>query len=126
MRTRLPLALLTALGLAGTFAIAPVASAAAPVQLLTGDAPETSAFPSDRFTVPDSAQLTGRRVALPVPTCTAETRSTCEAVRLLNTLDGFDLQSRVFLRSAATSMSPRTPPRPSTWRAAGRGSACSS
>jgi hypothetical protein len=97
MRTRLPLALLTALALAGTFALAPVASAAAPVQLLTGDSPETSAFPSDRFTVPDSAQLTGRRVALPVPTCTAQTRSTCEAMNLLNTLDGFDLQPRVFL-----------------------------
>ena len=98
MRLRTPLSLLAVVALAAPLtALAPAASAAAPVRLLTGDAPETSAFPADRFTVPDAAQLTGRRVSLPVPTCTDATRSTCDALRLLNTLDGFDLQPRVFL-----------------------------
>jgi hypothetical protein len=54
-------------------------------------------LPDDRFTVPDRRQLTGRRVSLPMPRCTEATRSTCDAVELLNTLDGFDLQPRVFL-----------------------------
>ncbi len=92
------LALLAAAGLAATVALtAPLASAAAPVRLLTGETPESSAFPADRFTVADPAQLTGRRVALPVPACGPDTRSTCDALQLLNTLDGFDLQPRVFL-----------------------------
>lgn len=92
------LALLAAAGLAVTVALtAPLASAAAPVRLLTGETPESSAFPADRFTVADPAQLTGRRVALPVPACGSDTRSPCDALRLLNTLDGFDLQPRVFL-----------------------------
>lgn len=73
------------------------AQAAPVVALRTGSTPEAAAFPSDAFTVADSAQATGLRVALPVPSCTAATRSTCEALRLLNTLDGFDLQPRVFL-----------------------------
>jgi hypothetical protein len=98
MRPRPLLSLLAVVALAAPVAaLSPAASAAAPVRLLTGDAPETSTFPSDRFTVPDAAQLTGRRVALPVPTCTEATRSTCDALRLVNTLDGFDLQPRVFL-----------------------------
>ena len=98
MRLRRQLALLLAAGLAATVALtAPAASADAAVRLLTGGTPETSAFPSDRFTVADPAQLTGRRVAMPVPSCQPETRSSCDAVAILNTLDGFDLQPRVFL-----------------------------
>ena len=88
-----------ALLLAAGLAAAPAASGqvAAPVAVRDGGTVETSVFPSDRFTVADSAQLTGRRVALPVPTCTEATRSLCDAVRVLNTADGFDLQPRFFL-----------------------------
>ncbi len=97
MRLR-PTALLMLAALAASAAMAaPAASAADPVRLLTGPTPETGAFPADRFTVADPAQLTGRRVSLPVPTCTAQTRTVCDSLSLLNTLDGFDLQPRVFL-----------------------------
>jgi hypothetical protein len=92
-------ALLAAAGLALVVAgTGPALSAPGPpVALLTGATPDSAAFPNDLFTVADAAQLTGRRVALPVPPCTPDTRSTCDAVALLNTLDGFDLQPRVFL-----------------------------
>jgi hypothetical protein len=63
----------------------------------TGDTPETTVFPNDRFTVADTAQLTGLRVDLPVPDCTEATRSTCDALEILNTTDGFDLQPRFFI-----------------------------
>ncbi|MGH7319370.1 MAG: Ig-like domain-containing protein [Candidatus Rokuibacteriota bacterium] len=53
-------------------------------------------FPSDRLTVADAAQRTGRRVALPVPNC-AIARSACDDIRLLNELDGFDLSPRLAL-----------------------------
>ncbi|MGI8537066.1 MAG: Ig-like domain-containing protein, partial [Mycobacteriales bacterium] len=97
MRRR-PLALLMGAGLAATAVLtAPAVFAAGAVALLDGTTPETAAFPNDRFTVADAAQLTGRRVALPVPACTEDTRSTCDALALLDTLDGFDLQPRVFL-----------------------------
>jgi hypothetical protein len=51
-------------------------------------------FPSDRFTVRDAAQLTGRRVALPRPDCTARPND-CQDVDVLNALDGFNLQPRL-------------------------------
>jgi hypothetical protein len=99
---RLALAGLAASAVAAPLALAvPVATAAAapgdPVDVRTGDTPETTVFPNDRFTVPDAAQLTGKRVSLPVPTCTEATRSTCEALEILNTTDGFDLQPRFFI-----------------------------
>src|SRR5262245_12201055 len=50
--------------------------------------------PSDRFTVRDPAQLTGRRVALPLPDC-ARQPSSCDQVRLLNRLDGFSVNPRL-------------------------------
>ena len=66
--------------------------------LLTGAAPAQAApptlFPSDRLTVADPAQLTGKRVNLPLPDCTARP-SDCNDLRLLNELDGFDLDPRV-------------------------------
>ena len=90
--------LLVAAALAGPLVLtAPPASATAKVSVLAGDTRETSVFPSDRFTVADPAQATGLRVSLPVPACTPEERSICDALTLLNTLDGFDLQPRVFL-----------------------------
>lgn len=56
------------------------------------DAPE-GVFPSDRFTVADPAQRTGRRIQLPLPDC-ASRPTDCEDVAVLNTLDGFNLRPR--------------------------------
>ena len=66
-------------------ALAPAANAAAPSPTL---------FPSDSLTVADASQLTGKRVNLPLPDCGARP-SDCEDVRLLNQLDGFDLDPRI-------------------------------
>jgi hypothetical protein len=54
-------------------------------------------FPTDTLTVRDATQATGRRVALPRPDCTARPTA-CEVTRLLNQLDGFDLDPRLSLR----------------------------
>lgn len=54
-------------------------------------------FPGDRLTVADPAQLTGRRVALPLPGCASDP-SGCDEARLLNQLDGFSVTPRVALR----------------------------
>src|SRR5215471_2611375 len=56
--------------------------------------PAGSPFPSDLFTVPDSSQLTGLRVNLPVPDCSVAP-SECSDVNVLNSLDGFNLQPRL-------------------------------
>src|SRR5262249_28556837 len=56
--------------------------------------PDAGPFPSDRFTVADSSQLTGRRVHLPLPD-RATHPSDYDDVTLLNTLDGFNLQPRL-------------------------------
>jgi len=53
-----------------------------------------SPFPSDRFTVFDSQQLTGLRVSVPLPNC-ATNPSDCADLTLLNQLDGFNLQPRL-------------------------------
>jgi hypothetical protein len=53
-----------------------------------------SLFPSDALTVRDAAQLTGRRVALPLPDC-AKSPTDCDTVRQLNQLDGFDIDPRI-------------------------------
>jgi hypothetical protein len=98
MRPLRPALAASVLALLATAAAPPgAASAAAPLMVRQGSTVETAVFPSDRFTVPDSAQLTGRRVSLPVPTCTEATRSICDAISILNTTDGFDLQPRFFL-----------------------------
>ena len=52
-----------------------------------------SLFPSDSLTVKDGRQLTGERLALPLPDCSARP-SDCDDTRLLNELDGFDLDPR--------------------------------
>lgn len=57
-------------------------------------------FPSDALTVPDPEQLTGRRVALPMPDCEV-LPSRCHEVALLNELDGFDLDPRITIDLAA-------------------------
>jgi hypothetical protein len=56
--------------------------------------PAGAPFPSDRFTVPDSSQLTGLHVDLPKPDCTVQP-SDCNDIDVLNTLDGFNLQPRL-------------------------------
>ena len=71
------------------------ASGAGGVSVSLGGAPDQTVLPNDHFTVADPRELTGRRIALPLPACTAATSSVCDNVRLLNTLDGFDLQPRV-------------------------------
>jgi hypothetical protein len=54
-------------------------------------------FPSDRLTVRDNRQATGKRVHLPLPDCRKQT-GTCDEIRLVNQLDGFDLDPRVAIR----------------------------
>src|SRR5262249_23981602 len=56
--------------------------------------PQGGPFPSDRFTVADHSQLTGRRVNLPLPDCAARP-SDCADLNVINTLDGFNLQPRL-------------------------------
>jgi hypothetical protein len=55
---------------------------------------ERPLFPSDRFTVRDLTQNTGRRVNLPKPSCT-ERPSDCADIDVINTLDGFNVQPRL-------------------------------
>src|SRR5215217_2679213 len=55
---------------------------------------ESGPFPSDRFTVADSSQLTGRRLNLPLPD-RATHPSDYADVSVINTLDGFNLQPRL-------------------------------
>ena len=54
----------------------------------------TSPFPSDRWTVADTSQNTGRRVNLPLPDHITHP-SDYEDTQVLNTLDGFNLQPRL-------------------------------
>lgn len=58
------------------------------------DSPDTTPFPSDHFTVPDSDQITHRKVHLPKPDCRLR-RSDCEDVAVMNTLDGFNVSPRI-------------------------------
>ena len=56
--------------------------------------PQKAPFPSDHFTVADSAHLTGIRVDLPKPDCAARP-SDCADIDVINTLDGFNPQPRL-------------------------------
>src|SRR5438128_8371803 len=56
--------------------------------------PDSGPFPSDRFTVADASQLTGRRVDLPLPDRVTRP-SDHEDISVINTLDGFNLQPRL-------------------------------
>ena len=58
------------------------------------DTPDSGPFPSDRFTVADSSQLTNRRINLPLPDA-ASRPSDYADVSVINTLDGFNLQPRL-------------------------------
>src|ERR671929_1592322 len=63
-------------------------------------APTSGPFPSDRFTVADSSQLTGRRVDLPLPDRVARP-SDYNDISVINTLDGFNLQPRLSVAFSA-------------------------
>ena len=56
--------------------------------------PDGAPFPTDRYTTPDATQLTGKRVALPKPSC-ASLPTDCEDVDVLNAFDGFNVQPRL-------------------------------
>src|SRR5437899_7357979 len=75
------------------------AKAAATVRVLQADTYRTRLFPDDRFSVADPTMLTGRRVNLrqgvDFPACDATNYSVCDGFRMLDQLDGFDLQPRV-------------------------------
>src|SRR5512134_1327519 len=71
----------------GTLALVPPAEAARVESL----------FPTDRLTVADPDQVTGRRVALPLPPCGAD-EAGCHEVRLLNQIDGFSVSPRLSIR----------------------------
>ena len=58
--------------------------------------PESGPFPSDIFTVEDASHNTGRRLAHPYPDCTQQP-SDCDDLDVVNTLDGWGLQTRVSL-----------------------------
>jgi len=60
---------------------------------VAGAAPPTL-FPTDALTVADGAQATGLRLNLPLPDCAARP-SDCSEIRLLNELDGFDVDPRI-------------------------------
>src|SRR6266705_4521973 len=73
--------------------------------LLTGEVvvqfdpsnPEIGPYPTDFLTVPDSTQLTGRRVNLPLPNCDAQP-SLCTQLGIINQLDGFNVRPRLRVR----------------------------
>jgi hypothetical protein len=55
--------------------------------------PDGAPFPSDRYTVADAQQLSGRRVSLPKPDCAVQV-SDCQDIDELGTLDGFSITPR--------------------------------
>lgn len=56
--------------------------------------PATCPFPSNRFSRSDMTNITGIRVNLPKPDCSARP-SDCQDIDVINTLDGFNLQPRL-------------------------------
>jgi hypothetical protein len=73
--------------------LAPLAATAAGVEVLSN-----TMFPSDRFTKFDFSQNTFRRVNLALPADCASTPAKalqCQDITVLNTLDGFNIQTRL-------------------------------
>ena len=70
-------------------------------------------FPSDLYTQRDTTQITHLRVDLPKPDCTTHP-SDCADISVLNTLDGFNIQPRISVRSPARSISRPSPARRSS------------
>ncbi|MFI5327157.1 MAG: hypothetical protein ACHQ7H_13045, partial [Candidatus Rokuibacteriota bacterium] len=85
--------------LAGSLALGlSLASAAGGLYATPAAAAEVLAFfPSDRQTVPDPRQSTGRRVALALPDCDLDAAG-CDEIRLVNELDGWSVNPRVAIR----------------------------
>src|SRR4051794_15384722 len=78
----------------------PMLRAFLPAVLVLAVAPSHAAaaariFPSDRWTVRDPAQVTGRRVHLPLRGDCPSRPSDCAELQRLNRLDGFDVEPRV-------------------------------
>src|SRR5205809_1246798 len=71
-----------------------LASAAAVDALFDLSATVRGPFPCDRFTVFDHDKNTGLRVNLPKPDCGVRP-SDCDDIKVINTLDGFNLQPRL-------------------------------
>lgn len=67
---------------------------------------ETDPFPTDRLTVPDDSQKTGRRVDLPLPDCEGRL-SDCAELAMINHYDGFNVQARASVRFTA-AVDPKT------------------
>src|ERR1051326_5735623 len=74
--------------------LTPALASAATHPLFNLSSSAQSPFPSDRFTVFDTQQLTGLHVNLALPNC-ATRPSDCADLTLLNQLDGFNLQPRL-------------------------------
>jgi hypothetical protein len=62
--------------------------------LFSPDVVKQAPFPSDRFTVPNPANITRLQVSLPLPDCTTHP-SDCNDLRVVNTLDGFNVNPRL-------------------------------
>ena len=83
--------------LAGSLALG-ISLAAGGLHATAAAATEVQAlFPSDRQTLPDPRQATGRRVALALPDCGADAAG-CDEIRLVNELDGWSVNPRVAIR----------------------------
>ena len=104
----------------------PVGMLAAGVQALFNlETPTGGPFPSDLFTVADPSHNTGLRVNLPLPDW--QTRpSDCDDLHVINTLDGFNLQTRLSIPFSGpidvTTGSP-SPAKPCSWSTSAAGSA---
>jgi hypothetical protein len=72
----------------------PSAAMASVQALFNPDVIEQGPFPSDRFTVPNPANITRLQISLPLPDCTTHP-SDCNDLRVINTLDGFNVNPRV-------------------------------
>lgn len=57
--------------------------------------PAIGPFPTDYLTVPDTAQKSGRRVNLPMPSDCAAAPTDCQDISLVNQLDGFQTAPRI-------------------------------
>jgi hypothetical protein len=104
--------LAAALVTSGALTALPATAATGSVSLRSGTTPDTRPFPDNTFTVADSTQVTGRRVALPTAGCDAQGRSLCDDLAMINQLDGFDIRPRVTLPFTApvdlTTVTPTT------------------
>jgi hypothetical protein len=72
----------------------PSAAIASVQALFKPDVVEQAPFPSDRFTIPNPSNITRLQVNLPLPDCTTRP-SDCNDLRVINTLDGFNVNPRV-------------------------------